>query len=294
MPTPPRLRTALVTGANGYIGNAVARAFVRAGWRVYGLVRSTSAVQSLAIEEILPVIGSLDDAKSHEKIKSQLPAGLDTIVSTTEDHNDYIRHYNNIISLLRTLSESSVANGIKPLVIFTSGCKDYGMGPHYANDPNLAPHTEESPIRPPAFATLRADYSQRIFENEDVFTPVLVRPTNVHGRSSSFYGVFFEVARQAAEAEKPILMTTPPDSVCHCMHVDDCGDAYVAIASHPRLEDVAGQVFNISARRYETVDELVNALVVEYGISQGVKYVDSKDLKPVDEFGKAEEDHGVE
>lgn len=32
-------RAVLVTGANGYIGNAVAKAFARAGWRTYGLVR---------------------------------------------------------------------------------------------------------------------------------------------------------------------------------------------------------------------------------------------------------------
>lgn len=271
-----------MTGANGYIGNAVARAFVRAGWIVYGLVRSPSAAQSLAIEEILPIIGTIDDVRSHEKIRSQLPSTLDTIVSVTEDLGDYIRHYNHIFGLLRILSEQSVANGVKPLVIFTSGCKDYGAGPHYANDPNLAPHTEDSPISPPQFAILRAEYSLKFLEHKDVFTPVLVRPTNVHGRSSSFYGIYFEVGRRTAEAEKPLVMIYPPDSICHCMHVDDCGDAYVAIASHPRREEVAGQAFNISARRYETVDELGKALVTEYGISQGVKYVDSKDLKPGD------------
>lgn len=281
MSPPPRLRTALVTGANGYIGNAVARAFVRAGWIVYGLVRSPSAARSLAVEEILPIIGNIDDASSHEKVRSQLPSALDTIVSVTEDLGNYIRHYNNIVSLIRALSENSVSNGVKPLVIFTSGCKDYGPGPHYANDANLAPHTEESPISPPQFAILRAEYSLKFLEQKDIaFTPVLVRPTNVHGRSSSYYGIYFEVGERTAEADRPLIMAYPPDSICHCMHVDDCGDAYVAIASHPRREEVAGQAFNISAGRYETVDELGEALVTEYGISQGLKYIDPKDLKP--------------
>ena len=281
MSTPPHLRTVLVTGANGYIGNAVARAFVSAGWIVYGLIRSSKGAQSLAAEEILPVIGSLDDVGSHGKIKSQLPSVLDTIVSTTEDHSDYVRHYTNIISLLRYLSKSSTAGGgAKPLVIFTSGCKDYGPGPHYANDPNLAPHTEMSPLNPPAFAQLRMQYSKKIFEHNDAFEPVLVRPTNVHGRASSYYSLFFEVAKQAAEAGKPLLLPSQPDSICHCMHVDDCGDAYVAIASHPRREEVAGEAFNISARRFETVGELGKALVTEYGISQGLKYVNPQDLKP--------------
>lgn len=277
-----RVKTALVTGANGYIGSAVARAFIRAGWITYGLLRSTSGAHSLAAEEILPIIGNIDDVSGHDEIKNQLPQALDAIISTTEDHSDYVRHYTAIISLLRTVGQRSVENGVRPLVIFTSGCKDYGLGPHFANDPSLSPHTEESPINPPEFAALRAKYSQKIFEPDDLFSPVLVRPTNVHGRSSSFYGIFLKVANQAASDNKPLVMPTPPDSIVHSMHVDDCGDAYVAIAAHPKLEEVAGQVFNISARRYETVGEVGRALVVEYGISKGLMYMDKKELGEVE------------
>ncbi|KAI3395875.1 hypothetical protein diail_812 [Diaporthe ilicicola] len=275
----PRVRTALVTGANGYIGNAVARAFVRAGWITYGLVRSPSNARSLAIEEILPIVGSIGDVDGHSEIKNQLPPTLDAIISTTEDHHGYVQHYTDIVSLLRTVGSNSVANGVRPLVIFTSGCKDYGLGPHFASDPAVSPHTEASPINPPAFAALRAEYSQKILEDHDVFSPVLVRPTNVHGRSSSFYGIFLDVANQAATDDKPLVMPTPPDTIVHSMHVDDCGDAFVAIAAHPRLEEVSGQVFNISARRYETVDEVGRALAAEYGISKGLEYIDKKDLE---------------
>lgn len=166
-------KNVLVTGANGYIGNAVARAFVRAGWTAHGLVRSASGAQALAVEEILPIIGSIDVLSSHEQIASQLPPTVDTIVSVTEDWNDYVAHYNNIVALLRTVSAISTKNGVVPLVIFTSGCKDYGVGPHFANDPSLAPHTEESPLNPPAMLQLRTIFSQKIFGNADVFHPVL-------------------------------------------------------------------------------------------------------------------------
>lgn len=169
-------RNVLVTGANGYIGNAVARAFVRAGWTAYGLIRSASGAQALAVEEILPIIGSIDDLSSHDKIATQLPSTVDTIVSVTEDWNDYVSHYNNIIALLCTISAISTANGLVPLVIFTSGCKDYGVGPHFANDPNLAPHTEESRLNPPAMLQLRTKVSQKIFDNADIFLPVLYVP----------------------------------------------------------------------------------------------------------------------
>jgi nucleoside-diphosphate-sugar epimerase len=273
-------RTVLVTGANGYIGNAVARAFVRAGWTTYGLVRSPSSGLALAVEEILPVIGSIDNVSTHEGIRDSLPSRLDTIVSTTEDIVDYVPHYNKIIALLHFLSDSSTAAGTKPLVIFTSGCKDYGIGPHYHGAPGLSPHTENSSIKPPAFAVLRAEYAVKVFSHADIFSPVLVRPTNVHGRSSSYYRAFFKVGEQTAKSGKPLLLTAPPTSICHSLHVDDCGDAYVAIAAHPQREDVEGQVFNISARRYETVADIAKALEAEYGLKAGTKYANPAELAP--------------
>ncbi|KAJ0159012.1 hypothetical protein CTA2_10479 [Colletotrichum tanaceti] len=291
---PPK--TVLVTGANGYIGNAVARAFVAAGWTTYGLVRSPSAATALAREEIVPVVGAIDDGAAHATIQHHLPATLDAIVSVTEDLADYVAHYRNTIRLLRTLGATSSSSssssssstfaaaggggGRKPLVIFSSGCKDYGVGPHYHGAPGLAPHTEESPINPIPFLADRATHAVGIFDHADVFAPVLVRPTNVYGRSSSFYKAFFDVAAGAAAEGRPLLLPTPPSTIVHALHVDDCAEAYVAIAAHPDRAAVEGHVFNISARRYETVDEVARALADEYGIAGGLAYVEPGALRP--------------
>ncbi|KAH0432460.1 nad dependent epimerase [Colletotrichum camelliae] len=251
-------KTVFITGANGYIGNAVARSFVAAGWNTYGLVRSPSAATALAQEEIIPIIGAIDDLSAHADIQAHLPATLDAIVSATENPLDYIPHYNNTIKLLRTLGAASSAAGTRPILIFSSGCKDYGIGPHYHGAPDLAPHTEDSPINT---RCLRSGLSQ------------------TYGRSSSFYKAFFDVAAKAAADGKPLLLPTPPNTIVHALHVDDCGDAYVAIASHGNTSEVEGQVFNISAQKYETVDEVAKALVKEYNITGGLKYVDPSELK---------------
>ncbi|GJC87855.1 hypothetical protein ColLi_10693 [Colletotrichum liriopes] len=256
-------KTVFVTGANGYIGNAVARAFVAAGWTTYGLVRSLSAATALAQEEIVPVIGAIDDRAAHANIQGHLPPTLNAIVSVTENILDYIPHYQNTIQLLRTLGEASSAAGLKPLVIFTSGCKDY----------------EESPINTIPLLFDRATYATKIFDHSDVFAPVLVRPTNVYGRSSSFYKAFFDVAAKAAAEGNPLLLSASPNNIVHALHVDDCAEAYVAIAAHPSRAEVEGQVFNISAQRYETVDEVAQALRIEYGIQGGLQYVEISALK---------------
>ncbi|EQB51841.1 hypothetical protein CGLO_08575 [Colletotrichum gloeosporioides Cg-14] len=272
-------KTVFVTGANGYIGNAVARAFVAAGWKTYGLVRSPSAATALAQEEIIPIVGAIDDLSAHAEIQAHLPATLHAIVSATENPLDYMPHYNNTIKLLRTLGAASSAAGTRPIVIFSSGCKDYGIGPHYHGASDLAPHTEDSPINTVPFLINRATHARKIFDHSDVFAPVLVRPTNVYGRSSSFYKAFFDVAAKAAADGKPLLLPTPPNTIVHALHVDDCGEAYVAIASHVNRSEAEGQVFNISAQKYETVDEVAKALVKEYNITGGLKYVDPLELK---------------
>lgn len=271
-------KNVLVTGANGYIGNAVARAFARAGWIAYGLVRSEQAATSLAAEEILPVIGGIDDVASHESIRQNLPPTLHAIVSTTENIIDYVPHYENTIKLLRFLAISSTTHGVRPVVIFSSGCKDYGVGPHYDGEPGLAPHTEESPLNAVHLLANRAKYAKKILDHKDVLSPVLVRPTNVFGRSASYYRGFFEVASRTSESKQPLTLPVLPNSICHAIHVDDCGDAYVAIAGHPRRDEVEGQVFNISARRYETVDEIGKALLAEYSNLAGLKYVHPEQL----------------
>lgn len=182
-------KTVLVTGANGYIGNAVARAFVRAGWVTYGLVRRESALPSLASEEIIPILGSPADTSFLSRLNDKKVV-FDVIVSTTKQILNYVPHYKDIIALLRDMATTSNAAGIRPLVLFTSGCKDYGMMDKLADFPNLAPHTEESRLNYPPWARDRAEYAIKTLENMDLFDTIVLRPTNVYGLSSSYYGEF--------------------------------------------------------------------------------------------------------
>jgi nucleoside-diphosphate-sugar epimerase len=259
----------LVTGANGYIGNAVAHAFVRAGYRTYGVVRQPNICSSLASSEIIPLLGSPSDTSFLPSLSAQ-GIVFAILVSTTEDSSDYIPHYNAIISLFRTLATSSNAAGIRPLVFFTSGCKDYGKGA-LANSPNLAPHTELSPLNPQPSLVNRANYAIKTFENKDLFDTVVLRPTHVYGYASSFYAFFFQFA-DAAKQKGEWVVEEDGLTILHAVHVDDCADAYVALAECKR-EVVAGQCYNISAGKFETLEAVLSALVEEYGIEGGVKYV---------------------
>ncbi|CRL27822.1 NAD-dependent epimerase/dehydratase [Penicillium camemberti] len=273
-------QTVLVTGANGYIGNAVCRAFVQAGWIVYGLVRKLDTFSDLAAEEIIPIQGSIGDNAFVPVLLAQQKT-FNVIVSTTEILGKFESHFQDIVSMLLVVSEKSNEAGVRPLVMFTSGCKDYGMTGR-ADSEDLAPHTEASPLNPPAVVAERCLASPKIFEYPHAFDAVILRPTTVFGRSGSYYGPFFELAQLAKETATPLILPADPRSIVHGTHVDDCANAYLSIAESDRAR-VAGQCYNISSRRYETLDEIAEVLVEEYGLEKGIVY-DPPQNKPVDQF----------
>ncbi|KUJ11844.1 NAD(P)-binding protein [Mollisia scopiformis] len=273
-PTKTAHKKVLVTGANGYIGNAVARAFSRAGWTTYGLVRKESSLPDLASDEIIPLFGSPSDTSFVSNLQEK-GIVFDVIVSTTEQIMNYFPHYNEIVSLLRILAKQSKDKGIRPLVIFTSGCKDYGTSTFLSTSKDKAPHTEESPLNPPTLLMDRANGAITIFEHEDLFDAIVTRPTNVYGLSSSFYGLIFKFAEQAKK-KGVWQIDEHPDTILHAMHVDDCGEAYVALAEAERSV-VKGQCYNMSASEWETLRDVASAVAKEYGVEDGVRFVEGQE-----------------
>jgi nucleoside-diphosphate-sugar epimerase len=270
------VKNVLVTGANGYIGGAVARSFARKGWNTYGLIRSDKHAIALARDEIIPIIGSFSDHTF--PFLTDLAAQrvtFEAVISTTEQIEDYVPHYENIVKLLSKVAELTVAmEKKKPLVIFSSGCKDYGwMKGINADTPDLQPHTEESPLNPPAVLANRTAYALKIFDHIDKFDAAVVRPTNVYGLGSSYYSAFFKKAAEARE-RGVLEFKEDPKTILHALHVDDCGDAYVALVEMGLKErsTFRGECFNISSYRYETLEEIAHALVKEYGIQDGATF----------------------
>lgn len=266
MSTPP---TVLVTGANGYIGNAVARAFTTAGYKTYGLIRSPTSAASLSAAEITPIIGSANDLSFLPALYNYTKT-FDIIVTASEDWNDWLAHYNATIHLLRDLAKTSLENGVRSLVIFTSGCKDYGMTPFHESA-GLAPHTEVSPLNPPSFLRVRTENALGVFNHTDFFDGVVTRPSTMYGLTSSYYKVLFEAAEAAAAEGGVLHFPADENSIMHGTHVSDVAAAYLAIAEAPRGV-VKGQVYNISGRRYETLREVGDALAAEYEGVQKVSY----------------------
>jgi nucleoside-diphosphate-sugar epimerase len=255
-------KTVLVTGANGYIGNAVAKAFRRAGWKTFGLIRRSDDAADLARHEIHPVLGSPDDLSFVSQFGE---VAFDVIVSNTEDTSNPSPHFAKVRTMLDTIAGRGCQASTRPLVMFTSGCKDYGNMALKDGDAGLAPHTEGSPLNPPAPLVPRCDFGISLMSAKYAnYDATVLRPTIVYGNSSSHYGSLFDLA---ASSDSVLLLMAVPGAIMHSLHVDDCGDAYVSLAEHPRRDEVVGHAFNISNARYETAQQIGDALARAYGLT---------------------------
>lgn len=254
-------RTVLVTGANGYIGGAVARAFSRAGWRTYGLLRRPDTASELAKDEIHSIIGTPEDISFLDRIGDVV---FDVVVSNTEDMSNSLGHLEKVGIMLDEIGRRSARAGVRPLAMFSSGCKDYGVMAGNDGDQGLAPHTETSPINPPDFLAARAAFGLTLLEkHHELYDATVLRPTNVYGHTSSQYGLLFDLA---AGSETALRIFGEPNAIMHALHVDDCGEAYVMLAEHQRVA-VAGEAFNISNARYDTARVIGEAVARSYGLA---------------------------
>ncbi|KAF4545937.1 Nad dependent epimerase dehydratase [Lasiodiplodia theobromae] len=213
------------------------------------------------------------------------------------------KHWTDVLGLVQGLSASSSSSAAaakdtgagaqgkptRPLVLWSSGCKDYGTtGLH--GEPGLAPHTEDTPLAPHELVRGRADAAVKALESaggSGGFDAVVLRATPICGYSGSLYGAGMEYVEGFAAAvkegknegdDKVLRFVPPAGTVMHGLHVDDCADAYVAVAvtalfgGEGKRRGVVGQAFNISGRRYETLEEVGKALAKDYGFGGGAEF----------------------
>ena len=253
-------KTVLITGANGFIGNAAARYFALQGWKTYGFIRHEASASDLRASEVIPVIGSYSDPKTWTSIQHVM---FDLIISTTEDNTAYEKHFNELMALFMFISKPANSRGKKPLVLFTSGNKDYGeAGLH--NAPDMKWIEEDSPLNPPSVLVPRCFTAPKVFGYPESFYAALIRPCMIYGRTGSYYT---SILGQAALRDT-IVMDGDPNVIWSGIHVDDVASAYFHIATKLDPPAIHGQVFTVSNDEYDTFQQLAEGLAKAYGGKQ--------------------------
>src|SRR3984893_8624504 len=122
-----------VTGANGFIGGAVAAALIAAGHKVRGLVRNKAKAGAVAAHDVQAVVGSLDDAAL---LQAEARAADAVVNAASSDHRGAVE------ALIAGLSGSG-----KPLIHSSASSivADRAMG-----EPSDRIFREATPIEPHA------------------------------------------------------------------------------------------------------------------------------------------------
>ncbi len=153
-----------VTGASGYIGNAVAKIFARSGHYVTGLVRSEIGAKELQRNEITPFTGTIFEFAAQA-------AGADAIVHCAFENPDLDKE-----------AVSRLIDAKAKTFVYTSGVWVYGNRKETI--------TEKSPLKPLDFVSWRPLVEQKALQNG----AIVIRPAHVYGYQKGLIGMIFDAA----------------------------------------------------------------------------------------------------
>lgn len=246
-------RLVLVTGANGFIAGAAARAFLRRGWRVRGSTRGAEA--PAGVERV--VVGGLGPDTDW----AAALAGVDVVVhaaarvhDSRAPDDDPVRGYAAVnTAATRALAQAARRAGVRRLVFVST----IGVNGH---ETLATPFSEASPAGP------RTPYARSKWEAEqalrelcgDGMELVVLRFPLVYGPGAP--GNFSRLVG-LVRSRLPLPLGSIRNQR-NLLYVENAADALVAAAEHPRA---AGELFLVADREQISTPELVREIARNLG-----------------------------
>ncbi|CAF9928843.1 hypothetical protein IMSHALPRED_007757 [Imshaugia aleurites] len=260
----------LILGATGYIGSALASSLLRSNHTVYGLARTPSKANQLARQEIIPVLGSVQDSAAY--IALIHTAHIDIVIDCAGANQESAT----VLSDVRTAGEERLKQkGPKLGFVYTSGTFVHGSSQRRVSD--LDPvGTAEANAQPPRLVAWRPQMERDVLSAGDVLHTVVVRPSLVYGREhgvwSSFFGPVLDAAERGEEGvvKVPLRLGSRPALV----HVDDVAEGMRCVVE--KLPLLAGTgvypVFDLVTSQ-ESMEDIFRAFAREVGLKGRVELV---------------------
>lgn len=205
---------AFITGAGGYVGEAIIRAFAAAGHEATGLYHSSESEERVRAAGARPIRGDvgeqgdwLADAADH-----------DVVVHAAFDYEAPIETDLAAIDGILSVVGGRLQNRH---VIYTSGCWVLG-------DTGPEPADEDAPVdHPAAVVAWRPAHERQVLQSADeTLQTSVVRPGMVYGGSGGLVSRLFETAAGSGAAEH----VGDGENRWSLVHRDDLGRLYVKIA----------------------------------------------------------------
>ncbi len=236
----------LVTGATGFIGQALTKKLVENGDDVRVLVRSKGKLSALPeVDDV--VTGDITDAA----VVDRAIAGVETVFAIAgafrEPNLSDERHREVNVQAVAHVMEAAKRHGVRRVV----HCSTVGIhGPVKG-----APLSEDLPIVPVGIyeETKAAGEAVALEHARNGGPPVaIVRPTQVYGPGDTRLLKLFKLANK-----KRVVMVGPGTAGYHLLFIDDLVDAFVVAA---RSEHATAEAFIIGGPERPTINDIVRTL----------------------------------
>ncbi len=234
-----------VTGATGFVGNAVAQALRRRGHRVAGLARTETKARALAAAEIEPVLGDMRDTNSYHRAASNADVLIHCASEYSAEYEGLDRKtVDEFVSMAKVPHERRV--------IYTSGVWLYGAT-------GAEPVDETRAFMTAHLIPWRGEHEKKVLAAGGL----VIRPGCVYGGSGSLTAMWF--AGAAKDGAAPVV--GPGRNRWAMVHRDDCAELF-ALAAESGLR---GELFNATDRSRSTVREMAEAASRAAGKGGAVK-----------------------
>jgi dihydroflavonol-4-reductase len=263
---------ALVTGATGFVGAAVARALLNDGWQVRALARAGSDRRNLAGLDLDIALG---DLKLPDTLRAAV-AGCDAVFHVAADYRLGARAprelYANNVDGTRNLLHAAATAGV-PRMVYTSSVATIGI------PPGGAPGDEQTPV---TLADMIGHYKRSKYLAEalvrDSAPPglavVIVNPSTPVGPGDLKPTPTGQLVLDAAGGRMPAYV----DTGLNIVHVDDVaaghvlafhrgrsGERYILGGVDMSLKDILGQICGLAGRRAPRI-RLPHAVVLPLAV----------------------------
>lgn len=281
-----RMKTALITGINGFVGSHLAEFCIAKGWVVHGTLRSFRS----CIDNIKHIIKSI---KTHVCDITDYTNVADTIRSVKPDYIFHLAAQSyvpdswtapqstinaNVIGTLNLL-EAIRHKHPEAVMQFASSSEIYGQV-----EPSECPITEDQPLRPLSsygVSKAAADMLVRQYVASYGIRAIVTRAFNHSGPRRGEVFAESDWAKQIALAE----IDKGPYEIVHgnLDAIRDYTDVRDIVAGYVAAVELgkAGEVYNLASGNSPTMDDVLDMLQSS-GMKKFPRRLDSKRMRPSD------------
>jgi dihydroflavonol-4-reductase len=258
---PDTRKPALVTGASGFVGSAVARALLARGRDVRVLVRPSSDRRNIADLAVDVRLGSLEDEAS---LAAALE-GCGALFHVAADYRLWVRDpeamYRANVDGTRALMTAALAAGVAR-VVYTSSVATLGLAADGSPADEMTPSTLDDMVGPYKRSKFLAEEAVRGLVRDKRLPAVIVNPSTPIGPRDVKPTPTGRMIVEAASGRMPAFV----DTGLNLVHVDDVatghllaeergrvGERYILGGENMTLAEILGRIAALARRKPPTL-----------------------------------------